>query len=435
MRRQKPLTLILVLLVTFLAGGIVMSTVMLEYPLLAQGEPEGDTVTEDHTKAPAAAQRRVEEPVVWDPYALADIAEEAAPSVVMITVEWPAAQRSPLRIDPWEFFFGWDPFFGFPSTPNEQPRVSGGSGFIFDSGGYIFTNQHVVGNAGSGQKITVKLHPQTGIDLELEAEIVGADYQLDLAVLKLKDIPEEYAGKLPALPMGDSDTSRPGEWVIAIGNPYGYEGTVTVGSLSAKGREIQIYDRERNQVKQYRDLLQTDAAINRGNSGGPLINVRGEVIGINTAVNSEAQGIGFAIPINTAMAVVDQLIESGSVSRTVEAIEEIEWYPVTLNLVLGRDDSDPERPLIGITYETVDQSLAETLELPEVNGALVRSVLPGSAAERAGMKPNDVIIRFGDVDITPEVELVDVVSEKRPGQRVLVTVLRHRMIKVQAPAA
>src|SRR5690606_1315624 len=217
-------------------------------------------------------------------------AEAATPGVVMITVETTVTQRNPWTMDPWSFF-GWDFFFG-PQSPRERDRtqVSGGSGFIFDDEGYIFTNQHVVGNPGDGQKITVRLHPESGIDLELEAEIVGADYELDLAVLKLKDVPEEYAGKLPTLKMGDSDASRPGEWVIAIGNPYGYEQTVTVGHLSAKGREIQIYDQETGQVRRYRDLLQTDAAINSGNSGGPLINVRGEVIGINTAVSTQAQG-------------------------------------------------------------------------------------------------------------------------------------------------
>ena len=241
-----------------------------------------------------------------------------------------------------------------------------------------------MGNPGNGQKITVRLHPESGIDLELEAEIVGADFELDLAVLKLKDVPEEYAGKLPALPLGDSDASRPGEWVIAIGNPYGYEQTVTVGHLSAKGREIQIYDQETGQVRRYRDLLQTDAAINSGNSGGPLINVRGEVIGINTAVSTQAQGIGFAIPINTALAVVDDLIEVGYVSRTAEAIEAIEWYPVTLNVVLGQSTSDPNLPLLGVTYNRVNEE-TERLELPEVKG--VRSRSDPSAADRAGIKP------------------------------------------------
>lgn len=429
MRRAQSRSLfVLALLVAFLAGGIVISSLMLDSPLLAQAEPED----RDETSITVERRAQTDEPIIWDPYAIADIAEAATPSVVMITVEWPAT-RTPFRIDPWSFFFGWDPFFG-PFTPNERGRVSGGSGFIFHGDGYIFTNQHVVGNPGNGQKITVRLHPESGIDLELEAEIVGADFELDLAVLKLKDVPEEYAGKLPALPLGDSDASRPGEWVIAIGNPYGYEQTVTVGHLSAKGREIQIYDQETGQVRRYRDLLQTDAAINSGNSGGPLINVRGEVIGINTAVSTQAQGIGFAIPINTALAVVDDLIEVGYVSRTAEAIEAIEWYPVTLNVVLGQSTSDPNLPLLGVTYNMVNEEIAERLELPEVKGAYVVEVMRGSAADRAGIKPDDVIIRFGDVEITPETPLNEAVAEKRPGQRVLVTVWRPVMVPIEDSA-
>lgn len=430
--RESRTSFVLGLLIAFLAGGIVISALMLDSPLLAQAEPPASEV---QNGVATAEKSRVltDEPIVWNPYAIADIAEAATPSVVMITVEWPVTQRNPFRFDPWSFFFGWDPFFS-PYTPNERPRVSGGSGFIFDSEGYIFTNQHVVGNPNDGQKITVRLHPESGIDLELEAEIVGADAELDLAVLKLKDVPEEYAGKLPTLPMGDSDTSRPGEWVIAIGNPYGYEQTVTVGSLSAKGREIQIYDQETGRVRQYRDLLQTDAAINSGNSGGPLINVRGEVIGINTAVSTQAQGIGFAIPINTALAVVDDLIETGRVERTVPAIETIEWYPITLNVVLGRADEDFRRPFLGVQYNLVTESLADTLELPEVKGAHVLSVTPGSAAERAGIRADDIIVRFDGVDITAETPLSEVVLQKQPGQRVLVTVWRHRMVPVEGSA-
>lgn len=432
-RREPRIFLVLSLLIAFLAGGLVISNLMVGNPLLAQAEPEVGTDAQDDGATRTQGRASAPEPVIWNPYAIADIAEAATPSVVMITVEWPATQRSPFPFDPWSFFFGWDPFFG-PYTPNERSRVSGGSGFIFSSDGYIFTNQHVVGNPNGGQKITVRLHPESGIDLELGAEIVGADAQLDLAVLKLKDIPEQYVGKLPALPMGDSDHSRPGEWVIAIGNPYGYEQTVTVGSLSAKGREIQIYDQESGRVREYRDLLQTDAAINSGNSGGPLINVRGEVIGINTAVSTQAQGIGFAIPINTALAVVDELIDTGTVSRTVAAVEKIEWHRLTVNLVLGRADDDSSRPLLGVYQQPVTPEMAEELELPEVKGTLVVDVIPGSAAERAGIRPNDVIIRFGDVEITEDTSLPEIVSQKRPGQRVLVTVLRHEMVEVESEA-
>lgn len=431
MRRLQPLTLVFVLLVTFLAGGIVMSAVMLDQPLLAQGEPE------ESAGAPAiivetSNESRAASTVFGNPYVFADIADEAKPAVVLINVQWPAPERMPNTWNPWSDFFGFD-FFG-PPMRSEAP-VSSGSGFIFNKEGYIFTNQHVVGDPGQGQSITVKLHPQSGIDLELEAEIVGSDYQLDLAVLKLKDVPEEYEGKLPMLRMGDSDASRPGEWVVAIGNPYGFEQTVTIGSLSAKGREIEIFDRERNQVKKYTDLLQTDAAINRGNSGGPLINIEGEVIGINTAVNEAAQGIGFAIPINTALDVVNELIETGSVSREVEATEELRWNSQVVNIVLGRDANDPDRVLLGVSYYLVDEAVARDLELPEVKGALVSDVVRGSAADRAGLRPYDVIVRFGDVDITPEQDLADAVLEKSPGQRVLLTILRPQIVSTQGPGA
>src|SRR5690606_37595986 len=223
-----------------------------------------------------------------DPYLIADIAERVTPAVRRIEAEWPVPERqarNPFANDPFFRDFFW--FSPWPDTPR-TPQVQRGTGFIISEEGYILTNQHVVGNPGEDQKITVKLNtPQ--FQGEVEAELVGADYRLDLAVLKIEK--PEGLDKLPTVPLGDSDASRPGEWVIAIGNPYGerYEHTVTVGVLSAKGREIQIYDRDQRQWKTYTNLMQTDAAINPGNSGGPLINIRGEVIGINTAVNAAAQ--------------------------------------------------------------------------------------------------------------------------------------------------
>lgn len=426
MRRVQPLGLILLLVVTFLAGGLVISTLMIDQPLLAQGEPEVPDSESDQPKVlatPAAS-------MLGNPYLIADIAEATKPAVVLINVEWPAPEQMPETVDPFRWFFGFD-FFGSPfRSPyrESQPTISSGSGFIFDEDGYIFTNQHVVGDPGQGQKVMVRLHPESGIDLELEAEVVGSDYELDLAVIKLKDVPKEYQGKLPVLKMGDSDKSRPGEWVIAIGNPYGYEHTVTVGSLSAKGREIQIYDQERRQVKLYRDLLQTDAAINQGNSGGPLINIEGEVIGINTAVSVQAQGIGFAIPINTARAVVDELIETGKVSRVAKATEGYAWHTEVVTVTLGRDAYAPNRALLGVTVQTVTEAEAEEWQLPEAKGALVKEVVSGSAADRAGIKAADVIIGFDGEEITTSQELVDAVQKKRPGQRVTITLLRYEVV-------
>lgn len=421
MKTRRPLALVILLVVTFFAGGLVISTAMLDHPLLAQTE-----APEAHGPGTSDVQSLPLGHPLGSPYLIADIAEKATPAVVLITVEWPAPERVPDIFDPWSWFFGWD-FFGRPYTPRQRaPVVTHGSGFIFDPEGYIFTNQHVVGDPGQGQKVTVRLHPASSVDLELEAEIVGSDYELDLAILKLRDVPREYRGKLPTLPMGDSDKSRPGEWVIAIGNPYGYEHTVTIGVLSAKGREITIYDQERRQTKLYRDLLQTDAAINQGNSGGPLINIEGEVIGINTAVRADGQGIGFAIPINSALAVRDELIETGRVSRQAEPIDNLEWDTEVVVVVLGQDIIDRGRALLGVTIETVTEQRARELDLPVTRGALVQSVLPGSAAESAGIQPGDVIIRFGDVEIYTNQDVVDAVSERSPGQKVMVTLLRQR---------
>lgn len=425
MRRYQPLALALVLLVTFFAGGLILSTTMVHQPLLAQGEPvQSESVKDARPVQPLD--------VMGNPYAIADIAEEATPGVVLISVEWPMPERAPQQNDPFSLFFD---FFG-PFSPSPQgPPTSSGSGFLIDGEGHIFTNQHVVGDPGQDQKVTVRLHPSSEIDLELEAEIVGADYELDLAVLKLKDVPAELQGKLPFLRMGDSDKSRPGEWMIAIGNPYGYEHTVTVGVLSAKGREIRIYDRERGRTKQYRDLLQTDAAINQGNSGGPLINIEGEVVGINTAVQATGQGIGFAIPINSALAVRDELIETGVVTREKEPTESFEWRSEIVSLTLGSDPYVPNKALMGVEIVTVSEELAQDLELSEAKGAIVSNVGSGSAAQKAGIQPYDVIVRFNDIEITTSEELVEAVSTMRPGQRVIITLLRHQVTPDSGAAA
>ena len=336
--------------------------------------------------------------LMGDPYLIADIAERVIPGVVYIEVEYPASRpgtRSPFN-DPFFRDFFW-PFFPWP---DQGPQISRGSGFIIDEHeGYILTNQHVVGDPGAGQKIKVKLHVDD-FNGEVEATLVGSDYELDLAVLKIEK--PEGVERLPALPLGDSDASRPGEWVIAVGNPYGeqLESTVTVGVLSAKGRKINIYDRERNRSKTYTNLMQTDAAINPGNSGGPLLNLRGEVIGINTAVNAQAQGIGFAIPINTALEVMDQLITQGRVVRE-------------------------GGPFLGVELTSVDERIARMLNLPEPKGAMIIGVVSGSAAHRAGLRVYDVIERFGETEIDSPDTLVEAVSKTKPGDEVLMVVIRQ----------
>jgi len=341
-------------------------------------------------------------PLMGNPYLIADVVESVVPSVVYIEVEWPAQQRrrtSPFDDPFFRDFFG-PFFFPWPDT-TEQVRRSRGTGFIIDDQGHILTNQHVVGNPGEGQKVTVKL--STGsFEGEVEAKIIGSDYQLDLAVLKIEK--PEGLDAFPVAQLGDSDASRPGEWVIAVGNPYGeqFEHTVTVGVLSAKGRKIQIYDSQTRQWREYTNLMQTDAAINPGNSGGPLVNLEGEVIGINTAVNASAQGIGFAIPINTALEVRDQLINEGRVLRPVES-----------------------RAFLGVSYGELTPQTARSLGLSSTDGVVVTEVIRNSAAEKAGLRVYDVIVRVGDTPITDGESFVNAITSHKPGDEVLLVIWRQ----------
>lgn len=353
--------------------------------LHAQGEEEPEILTPIPLKAD-----------IGNPYLIADVAERVTPAVVYIEVTWPAQERArhPFANDP--FFREFFPFFPWPDT---RQQVQRGTGFIIDEAGYILTNQHVVGNPDGGQTIKVKINT-ADFHGDVEATLLGADERLDLAVLKI-DKPKEL-DVLPTIPLGDSDASRPGEWVIAIGNPYGeqFEHTVTVGVLSAKGREIQI--RDGGTPRTYRNLMQTDAAINPGNSGGPLINIKGEVIGINTAVSATAQGIGFAIPINTAIAVKEQLITDGRVQRA----------------------------FLGVSYENLTQTVADILGLPNTNGVLVRGVVEDSGAEKAGIQVHDVIVRVGRMEVKNDRDLVAALEGYKPGDQVAIHVIRQGEEKV-----
>jgi len=354
------------------------------------------------TGTPASAQgaSAPAQQVLWqNPYAIADVVESILPAVVYIEVQWPARE---VRRSPFSDPFFWDFFRPFYPWPDEQPRTSRGTGLIIDEEGHILTNQHVVGDPGQGQKVTVKI--STGsFEGEVEAQIIGSDYLLDLAVLQIEK--PEGLDAFPVAKLGDSDASRPGEWVIAIGNPYGeqFEHTVTVGVLSAKGRKIQIYDSEARRWREYTNLMQTDAAINPGNSGGPLVNLKGEVIGINTAVNAAAQGIGFAIPINTALEVRDQLINDGKVTRVAES-----------------------RAFLGVQYGALNDETARSLGVSGTNGVVVTDVIPGTPAERAGIRVYDVILRVGDTRITDGESFVNAITSYKPGDEVFLLVQRQR---------
>ena len=264
-----------------------------------------------------------------------------------------------------------------PGERGEEVPSGVGSGFILSADGYIMTNAHVVRGA---DDIYVKLPDKR----EFKAKLVGADQRTDVAIIKVE------ATGLPAVVIGDSERLRVGEWVMAIGSPFDLDNTVTAGIVSAKGRD----------TGEYVPFIQTDVAINPGNSGGPLINLKGEVVGINSMIYSRSggyQGIAFAIPIAEAMRVGDQLKTSGKVTRG----------------------------FLGVQPGAVTKEVAESLGLPKPQGAVVEKVLPGYAAEKAGLKDGDVILKFDGKTVEKHTDLPRIVGNTKPGQRVAVQVWRN----------
>lgn len=334
----------------------------------------------DKKEKPAADQSTQSQPIIQSrPGSFADLAEILLPTVVNIS--------STAKITPADEMEEFMPHFpeGSPlndffeqfmeqQIPQQQmpklPSASLGSGFIIDAEkGYVITNNHVIKDA---EEVRVTLHDDTTI----EAEILGRDEKTDLAVLKIdpKDL------NLTAVPFGNSDIVRVGDWILAIGNPFGLGGTVTAGIISARARDIQSGP--------YDDYLQTDASINRGNSGGPMFNLQGEIIGINTAIFSPtggSVGIGFAIPSSLAKPVIDQLIEYGKTRRG--------W--------------------LGVRIQTVTEDIAESLGLPKAKGALIASVTPGGPAEKAGIEAGDIILEFNGKTISEMRELPRAVAETK----------------------
>lgn len=280
--------------------------------------------------------------------------------------------------DPLEQFFRR--FFGERLPPGE--RQSLGSGFIISADGFIVTNNHVIGNA---KRITVRLAQPR--DEEYAATVVGVDELTDLALIKIV-----ARRPLPTIPLGSSANLQIGEWLIAIGNPFGLDQTVTVGIVSAKGRVIG--------AGPYDDFIQTDASINPGNSGGPLLNLRGEVVGVNSAILSRAGGnigIGFAIPIDLVSTVVTQLKATGKVTRG--------W--------------------LGVGVQAVTPDIAHLFGLAEPKGALISEVAKGGPAEAAGIRRGDAIISFNGVQIKESYELPAIVARTRVGERAKVSVIRE----------
>jgi serine protease Do len=311
--------------------------------------------------------------------AFVEVAKKVKPSVVSIRSE------RTVTVSPGEGF-GEDFFKGSPfedffkrygGPPRKQRQVGEGSGVIVDGRGYILTNHHVVANA---DKLSIRLLDGR----ELQGSIQGSDPKTDLAVIRVED------RELPVASLGDSDKIQVGEWAIAIGSPFGLQETVTVGVISAKGRTGLG-------TGTYEDFLQTDASINPGNSGGPLVNIDGEVIGINAMIIQPGQGIGFAIPINLAKAIMLQLIDRGKVVR----------------------------PWVGIGLQDLSPELMKSFNVTEKEGAVVSQVFEGSPAEKAGFKVGDIIITLDGVKIKNSQDVVREVLKKQVGQRVRFGVLRE----------
>lgn len=261
-----------------------------------------------------------------------------------------------------------------------------GSGFIFDKAGYILTNDHVIEGA---DEIWVTVE---GFEQPFQAKLLGSSYDLDLAALKIEGT-QDFA----TLPLGDPDSSQVGDWLVAIGNPYGFDQTVTVGVLSAKERPITIEDSEG--TREYKHLLQTDTSINPGNSGGPLLNLNGEVIGINTAVNSQAQGIGFAIPTSTVSTVLESLKNNVAIPKAAA-------------------------PYIGVGLQDIDQSWASDLGLSGTDGAIITQVERKSPAFEAGLRTYDVIVAVNGEAVKNTEALSAKIKSLKTGDQVKLTTIR-----------
>lgn len=308
---------------------------------------------------------------------IADMVDAAGPAVVRIETKTTPTSRG-YSSSPFGDFFG----FSFPSEPQESNAL--GSGFIINDQGYIVTNYHVIEKADSIQVFV------SGFDKPFNATVVGKDPELDLAVLKL-----DSNEKLPYLTLGDSDAIRVGDWSVAIGNPFGLDHTVTVGVISAKSRPLNIGNQK------FKNLLQTDTSINPGNSGGPLLNLNGEVIGINTAINAQGQGLGFAIPINTAKEVLDDLINKGKVSR----------------------------PFVGVGLSDINAESAAYFGFDFKEGTIISQVQEGSAADQAGIKQFDVILEMDGKKIKDSQALVDEIGNHKVGDQVKFLIWRSGDLK------
>ncbi len=364
----------------------LLASICLCVPLVACSQPNVPAKAPRESAPPPAPVVRANSAGLPD---FTELVEREGPAVVNISTT--QTVRNQGTFSPFPNLPDDDPFSEFfkrfmppqQGTPREYQAHSLGSGFIISPDGYILTNAHVVDAA---EEVLVKLTDKR----ELKAKVIGADKRTDIALLKID------AKNLPVVNLGDPAKLRVGEWVAAIGSPYGFENSVTAGIVSAKGRSLP--------GDNFVSFIQTDVAVNPGNSGGPLFNLRGEVVGVNSQIYSRTggyMGLSFAIPIDVAMDIVNQLKGTGKVSR-------------------GR---------LGVQIQELNSDLANSFGLSEAKGALVSSVEKGSPADKAGMQPGDVIIKFDGKDVPGATELPRMVGAIKPGSNVRIQVLRNRATK------
>ena len=353
----------------FLAPVAVLASGLLAVPLLHGVPARADTPPPPPGQATAPGQAA---PQATALPSLAPLVESVKAAVVNVDVTSRVEREESGGEDPFEQFFGGR------GRQRPQVRQGAGSGFVIDPRGYILTNNHVVEGA-----FNIRVRFDDG--RTLEAEVLGTDPLTDIALIKLKSPP----ANLPFLKLGDSEAMRVGDWVVAIGNPFGLASSVSAGILSAKAREIG--------ATQYDDFLQTDAAINPGNSGGPLFNLRGEVIGINTAIVSGGAGIGFAVPSNLAKALIPQLEKNGKVTRGY----------------------------IGVKLQNLTPELAKALSVSQSSGALINEVTKNSPGDKAGLKADDVVVSLDGKKVESSSALSRTVALRPPGATVSLGVIRN----------
>lgn len=365
--------LLVFLLLIFLAGCKDFSFEDLKNFLLGK---KGTTILEDSGKQPITPSPQI----LNLQEAFEKVAEVALPAVVNISTDQKVKVRpftSPFGDNPLFRDFFEDFFNDLMPREREYKSTSLGSGFIISKDGYIVTNDHVVRNA---DEITVKLNDKR----VFKAKIVGRDPKTDIAVIKVS------ADNLPVLKLGNSDKLRIGQWAIAVGNPFGLNGTLTMGVISAKGRS-------NLGIETYEDFIQTDASINPGNSGGPLLNIYGEVIGINTAIIATGQGIGFAIPINMAKNIINQIIDKGKVERS--------W--------------------LGVGIQKLTPELAASMNISVKEGVLINRIYENSPAEKAGLKEGDVVIECNGKKLEDPSDLQKIVISSPVGSSLTLKIIRE----------